>query len=80
MMTCEDLEDAQFRLKDRAWAVLVGFIDEHHITSKTLSERTGLPQVCFDEVMKTPSLMTMEMFGVIAAALDCDFNISLASR
>ena len=80
----DDLTDAGFRARDRAWAALADLIDqlreEEGITYKKLGHRIGKKKSQVHKWLNSPCNVTLYSLGLLAEGMDADLNIDLSRR
>ncbi|WP_169794985.1 helix-turn-helix domain-containing protein [Novosphingobium barchaimii] len=80
----EDLDDACFRARDRAWAAVYGeFLDREEaegLTYAALGERINKPRSQIHRWMSGPSNLSIASLGLLAEGMNADLEISLLPR
>lgn len=80
-LTEDQIADARFRAKDRAWAAVAGLFDckseQDGLTYQTLADRVGRKKSQVHRWIDCSGNMTLESLGLLAEGLDADLTISL---
>lgn len=80
----DEIEDAEFRGKDRAWSSLVKLFEERRagegLTYEQLGARIGKPKTQVHRWISSPFKMTLRACGLLAEGLDADLEINVVPR
>lgn len=80
----DDVADAGFRARDRAWAALADLFEhlreEENLTYEELGKRIGKKKSQVHRWLSSPSNVTLQSFGLLAEGMDSDLNIELIRR
>lgn len=80
----EDIEDAEFRAKDRAWSSLVRVFEAHRerdgLTFDQLGKRVDRERTQVHRWFSSPMKMTLRALGLLAEGLDADIEIRVIPR
>ena len=82
-LTEDELDDATFRGRDRAWVALAGLFDElaeGGLTYKALGDRLQRSKSQVQRWLACPQNMTLQSMSLLAEGLDADLTISLRRR
>jgi hypothetical protein len=80
----DELDDADFRPKDRAWSALVCLFEERkareNLTLEQLGNRIGKSRAEVHRWISSPYKLSFRGFGLLAEGLDADIEINLQPR
>lgn len=80
----DELDDAEFRAKDRAWAALVQVYenrkDADKATYQMIGDRIGRSRTQVQRWMSSSVNMTLKSIGLLAEGLDADLVIDVRQR
>lgn len=80
----EELEDACFRARDRAWAAVAGqfqdLAESEGLTYETLAKRIGRKRSQVHRWLNSACNMTLGSVGLLAEGMNSDIDISVAPR
>lgn len=80
----DEIDDAEFRPRDRAWASLVRIFNERKrtegLTYEQLGERIGKPRAQVHRWLSSSMKTTMKSLGLLAEGLDSDIVIDVVPR
>lgn len=80
----DEIEDAEFRGKDRAWSSLVKLFEERRVseglTFEQLGRRIGKPKTQVHRWMSSPFKMTLRAYGLLAEGLNGEIFIDVCAR
>jgi transcriptional regulator with XRE-family HTH domain len=80
----DEIDDAEFRPRDRAWAGLVRLFNERKrlegLTYEQLGDRIGKPRAQVHRWLSSSMKTTMKSLGLLAEGLDADLVIDIIPR
>ncbi|RYZ90712.1 MAG: hypothetical protein EOP06_07585 [Proteobacteria bacterium] len=83
-LTIDEIDDALFRGRDRAWLAAAGMFDqkrvEGNITYQALADRIDRKKSQVHYWLKSASNMTLKTLGLLAEGMDSDLEIRLVPR
>lgn len=84
-LNLNELDDAEFRAKDRAWSSLVSFYEEAKeadpaLSYESIGRRIKRSRKQVQRWLNSPFNMTLKSFGLLAEGLNADFSIRLIPR
>lgn len=83
-LTADEVEDAEFRTKDRAWAALIELFEdrkeEDGLNFQILGDRIGRSRSQVQRWLRFSGNMTLGSIGLLAEGMDADLEIQLNKR
>lgn len=83
-LSADELSDAGFRARDRAWAALADLFDqlqeEEHLTYDELGKRIGKKKSQVHRWLASPCNVTLQSLGLLAEGMNADLYIQLVKR
>jgi hypothetical protein len=80
----DELDDAEFRAKDRAWAALVNVYEERKeadgLNYQVLGDRIGRSRKQVQRWLSSSMNMTLRSIGLLAEGMDADLDIKVSKR
>jgi transcriptional regulator with XRE-family HTH domain len=83
-LSSDDLSDAGFRARDRAWSALADLFDqlqeEEHLTYEELGNRIGKKKSQVHKWLASPCNVTLQSLGLLAEGMNAELYIQLLRR